>query len=82
MTTKLKCEIKNGFTPNEKIARIQGADGKFDEVIVSVQSITGNRLMASEIGRDNQGKRVLIELPRESTSGRWRMWVNAASVGG
>lgn len=81
MTAKLHCQIFAGFTPNEKIARIKGADGKTEEVIVSVQSITGNRLMASEIGRDNTGK-VLIELPRESTSGRWRMWVNASSVGG
>lgn len=82
MTTKLNCEIMDGFAPNEKIARIQGADGRFDEVVVSVQSITGNKLVASEIGRDHDGGKVLVELPRESTSGRWRMWVSAASVGG
>ena len=81
MTTKLSCKIIAGFTPNEKIARIQGADGKFDEVIVSKQNIKNNKLIASEIGRDDKGK-VLIELPRESTSGRWRMWVNASAVGG
>ncbi|MFY9909397.1 MAG: hypothetical protein WCF22_15540 [Candidatus Sulfotelmatobacter sp.] len=81
MPTKLHCQIIAGFTPNEKIARIQGADGKFDEVVVSKQNIEGNKLLASEIGRDAKGK-VLIELPRESTSGRWRMWVNASSVGG
>jgi hypothetical protein len=81
MPTKLHCQIIAGFTPNEKIARIKGADGRTEEVVVSVQSITGNRLVASEIGRDDKGK-VLIELPRESTSGRWRMWVNASSIGG
>lgn len=80
MTAKLNCKIISGFTPNEKIARIQDADGKTEEVIVSVQSITGNRLMASEIGR--QGGRVLVELPRESASGRWRMWVKESSIGG
>lgn len=81
MTTKLNCQIIAGFTPNEKIVRIQGADGRFDEVIVSRQNIKGDKLLASEIGRDDKGK-VLIELPRESTSGRWRMWVNASAIGG
>jgi hypothetical protein len=80
MTTKLYCEVVAGFMPTERIARIQGADGNFEEVAVSVQSITGNQLMASEIGR--QEGRVLVELPRESASGRWRMWVKESSIGG
>jgi hypothetical protein len=81
MPTTVKCEtVVDGFMPSEKIASIKGADGKVDEVVVSVQSITGNQLLlASEIGRrDNE---VLVELPRESASGRWRMWVKASSVG-
>jgi len=80
MTTKLNCKIVDGFTPNEKIARIQAADGEFDEVVVSRQNISGDKLVASEIGRHED--RVLVELPRESTSGRWRMWVKASSIGG
>jgi hypothetical protein len=80
MTTKLNCKVVDGLMPSEKIAIIQGADGRTDEVSVSAQSITGNQLMASEIGRRDD--KVLIELPRESASGRWRMWVNASSIGG
>jgi hypothetical protein len=80
MMTTIKCEIVEGFTPIERIARIKGADGKIEEVAVPVQSITANHLLAAEIGR--QGDRVLVELPRESASGRWRMWVDHSIVGG
>jgi hypothetical protein len=81
MPTTVKCEILDGFTPTEKIARILGADGKVDDVVVSVKSITSNHLLlAAEIGRRDD--KVLVELPRESASGRWRMWVNASSIGG
>lgn len=80
MTTKLNCKVIDGLMPSEKIAVIQSADGWSHEVIVSAQSITGNQLMTSEIGRRND--QVLVELPRESTSGRWRLWVNASSIGG
>jgi hypothetical protein len=78
--TKLDCKIIDGIMPNEKIARIQGADGRFDEVVVSKRNISGDKLLASEIGR--QEGQVLVELPRESTSGRWRMWVKESSIGG
>jgi bifunctional ADP-heptose synthase (sugar kinase/adenylyltransferase) len=79
--TYIKCEIVEGFTPVEKIARIQGADGKIEEVAVPVQSIAANSLLAFVIGRDDKGK-VLVELPRETASGRWRMWVNESAIGG
>jgi hypothetical protein len=79
VTVRINCTIVDGLVPNEKIAQIRRADGKIEEVEVPVQSTEGSdRLLASEIGkRDND---VLIELPRESTSGRWRVWVNASLV--
>lgn len=80
MTAKVECKIIKGVTPNTRIARIQTADGGYDEVVVSSQNFKGKKLLAWEIGRrDNT---VLVELPRESVSGRWRMWVKASSVGG
>ena len=69
----------DGLMPAEKIARIESADGKLEEVSVSTQNISGDKLMASEIGR-HEG-RVLVELPRESASGRWRIWVKESAIG-
>jgi len=72
--------VEDGLMPTERIARFEVAGGQIEEVSVSVRDISpDNRLIASEIGR--QGERVLVELPRESASGRWRVWVNAAAVG-
>jgi len=76
---KLNCEVVDGLMPTEKVARIQNADGKIEEVAVPSQNIQGGKLLASEIGR-REGN-VLVELPRESTSGRWRIWVKESSIG-
>ena len=80
MTTMLSCTIVDGLMPSEKIAIIQSADGNTEEVAVSMQSFTGNKLVAFIIDR-HEG-RVLVELPRETVSGRWRMWVNQSAIGG
>lgn len=79
MPTKLNCTIIDGLIPAEKIARIEDADGRTEEVTVSTKNLSGNRLLASEIGR-REGN-VLLELPRESASGRWRIWVKESSIG-
>jgi len=76
---RLSCRIEDGLMPAEKIVRIEDADGDIQEVWVSTSSISGGRLMASEIGR-REG-RVLVELPRESSAGRWRIWVKESAVG-
>lgn len=80
MTTVLNCKIVEGLMPSEKIAIIQGADGSTEEVAVSTANFTGDKLMAFII-REHEG-RVLVELPRETVSGRWRMWVNQSAIGG
>jgi hypothetical protein len=79
MTAKINCSVSEGLMPDEKVARIETADGGSEEVAVSDQNIENNRLMAFEIGR-SEG-RVLVELPRESASGRWRIWVKESLVG-
>lgn len=77
--TKLTCSIVEGLMPTERIARVQAADGEVEEVSVSAGNISGDKLIASEIVR-HEG-RVLVELPHESASGRWRIWVNESAVG-
>lgn len=79
MDTKVKAKIVDGFMPSEKVARIETADGKIEDVAVSARNIRGDKLLASEIGR--RDGEVLVELPRESASGRWRIWVKESSIG-
>lgn len=71
--------VLNGLVPAEKVARIVMAGGEIEEVSVSAEDISSdNQLLAYFIGKD--GGRVLVELPRESASGRWRLWVDANAV--
>ena len=79
MRIKVRCKIKDGFIAAEKIAYIKDARGNLEEVTVSPRDLSGNTFLeASEIGRDRD--RVLVELPRESASGRWRLWVKQSSI--
>jgi hypothetical protein len=81
MTAKVSCTISEGLMPNERIAQIETADGKSEVVAVSHRNIeNNNKLMAFEIERSHG--RVLVELPRESASGRWRIWVKESAIGG
>lgn len=79
MIVKIQCTVKNGFIPSEKTVYIKRADGVVEEVTVSKHNLRSGRLEASEIGR--KSKRVLVELPRESASGHWRIWVRQSQVG-
>lgn len=79
MTARIRCQVTDGLMPYEKVARIETADGRAEEVAVPSQSIHGDKLMAFEIGR-SEG-RVLVELPRETMSGRWRVWVKESAIG-
>jgi len=70
--------VEEGLGPSEKIVRVEDADGGIEEIPVSSRSIREGKLVAAEVGR-HEG-RVLIELPRESASGRWRIWVKESAV--
>jgi hypothetical protein len=78
MTIKLNCKVAKGLIPAEKTVFIQRVDGNLEEVTVSSKSLSSGKLEASEIGRIKN--KVLVELPRESASGRWRIWVSKSSV--
>jgi hypothetical protein len=77
---RLEGKIEEGLMPREVIFRVEDAEGGIEEIPVSQRSIQEGKLIAYTVGRDLEG-RVLVELPRESVSGRWRMWVKASAVG-
>ena len=71
---RVKCRtIEPGLISSERFARIEDADGGLEVVGVCDRLIEGDRLEVGWIGA--LGDRILIELPVESTSGSWRMWV-------
>lgn len=71
--------IADGPGPSEAIISIRTADGHEEEVVLSKRQVhkdmidVGTPLLA-------EGDRLLVELPRESASGRWRIWVSKDRV--
>lgn len=75
----LKCRLLGeGPGPSEIIVEITTWDGN-EEVVVSSTQIRDNHLeIGSVIGV--QEKFALVELPRETTSGKWRVWVPQSEI--
>jgi subtilisin-like proprotein convertase family protein len=77
--SKIKCErVADGRIPSERVARVRTYDGPAEEVVVSKRQVQDDYLLVSEIHSEDD--KVLVELPRESASGRWRLWVNRSLV--
>jgi hypothetical protein len=68
---------EEGSIPSEAVVTIPTTTGA-EEVVVHATQATADSVEAGFIGRD--GDRILVELPRETVSGRWRVWVPADAL--
>jgi len=75
---RVKAKIVRGANKSERIAYITTAEGIHAEVLLSTAQTGSNHVLAAEIGRDKNN--VLIELPQETSSGDWRVWVNKNQI--
>jgi len=66
-----------GSIPSEALVEIPTTSGS-EEVIVHVSQVDDTSVEVGFIGR--RDKTVLVELPRESMTGRWRVWVPESEV--
>lgn len=76
---RIKCQrLMDGPGPSEAIVSIRTTKGE-EEVVVYTGLLTNGYL---EVGPQLSGQRdrVLVELPRESASGRWRVWIPTSEV--
>jgi hypothetical protein len=66
--------IADGPGPSEAIIGVQTTGGQLEEVVLSKRHTESGLLNVGSplLTRDQN---YLIELPRESTSGKWRVWV-------
>lgn len=80
MRLKVKT-IGDGQHPSESVVVLETADGGSEELIVDKRSISNETLrIGYPISRD--GDRLLVELPRETLRGSWRVWVKQDLVEG
>jgi hypothetical protein len=71
---RLKVEkISEGLHPSEAIVSVKTSTGS-ERVVVSTRSIVENSIPVGwPLGRSEQ--LTLVELPRETETGSWRIWV-------
>jgi len=67
-------KLMDGPGPKEVLVAIRTVDGRMEQVIVDSRAIENDEI---DIGSpiDKSDDRTLVELPRESMSGIWRVWV-------
>ncbi len=75
---RIKAEISDGLIANELFAHIHTVDGGVEEVVVSKSDVAGSSVKAAQIHASPD--KVLVELPRESMSGKFRIWVQPDRV--
>jgi len=76
--SRVKAKIVRGAIGSERIAYIKTAAGISAEVLISDTQTGSNHILAAEVARDKNN--VLIELPQETSSGYWRVWVNKNQI--
>jgi len=75
---RVRANAITAMGPYEAVVSIAKSDGGKEEVVVDAKSIKDKTI---EVGRiTSEGDRVLVELPRESAVGNWRIWVPSSSI--
>lgn len=76
---QIRCEsVAPGAVPSEAVVAIKTSEGHAEEVVVHTSLVEGDKVRVSGLAR--REKTVLIQLPRESVQGNWRLWVPDAIV--
>lgn len=71
--------VREGQHPSEIVVAVHTADGNTEKLVVDKRSIRNNTIeVGYPVGED--GDKLLIELPRESVRGLWRVWVNRSAL--
>lgn len=67
-----------GPGPGEVIVEIETSAGTVEEVVVHDSLLRNNKVMVEKVHQEEN--KVLVELPRESAAGNWRIWVFASQT--
>jgi hypothetical protein len=74
-------EIRDGLHQNEVVVGFDSAEGTQESLVVDRRSLRGDTISVGyPVGSDQSNGRLLVELPRETTRGQWRVWVSSDSV--
>ena len=72
-------KIGKGLHPNEVVVQVTTVTGT-EQLVLDKRSLSNDTIsVGAPVGRAN-GKKLLVELPREAMSGAWRVWVNKSQL--
>ena len=71
--------ISEGPGPGEVVVGVTTMTGSTEQVVVHVTGMVGDTIDVGYPLASREEQR-LIELPRESVSGKWRLWVPQSTV--
>jgi hypothetical protein len=71
--------IGSGMHPSESLVEISSQEG-MEEMIVDTETITNESVEVSFPIAQRNGSGVLVELPRETVRGAWRVWVEKSQL--
>ena len=78
---RIRCTFKReGPGPSEQIVSIKTRDGE-EQLVLSTRKLNGHQVEVGEPLATEPGM-FLVELPRETASGRWRVWVSEDEIAG
>ena len=67
--------VGDGQHPSEAVVSVTTADGKQEKLIVDKRSLEGKGSLRVGYPLRREGDRYLVELPRETMRGNWRIWI-------
>jgi hypothetical protein len=72
-------EVGQGLHPSEVVVEVVTADGTSERLVVDRRSLRDDTLgVGYPLAKERD--RLLIELPRETTEGLWRVWVGQDKI--
>jgi hypothetical protein len=71
-------KIEKGLHPNEVVVEVSTLNGS-ERLVVDRRAVEANSLSVGSPLREDGGRH-LVELPRETTNGLWRVWVESDAL--
>ena len=72
--------VGDGQHPSEAVVSVTTAEGKQEELIVDKRSVEKEGWLRIGYPLRSEAGQYLIELPRETVRGSWRVWVRENQV--
>ena len=72
-------EVGDGLHPSEVVVSIQTIEGQ-QNIVVDKRSLSAGNTLRVGYPIRRQDDKYLIELPRETVNGSWRVWVNKSEI--